>query len=203
MFYHNNIRFHHQLPLSYRYIYSVSKYISHNSHRFIIVSSMIFFSYFYSIVVANTSKLLFFHYFLIVLCVLYATIVPYPSLFTSYYLSFPHFFHRFSSHFKYSFQIFHCFPILFPLFYGYISSFFHCFVIIFPFIVIFPIPAQRADQMGINTPPSPIATWYITHGGFFSGGGSYLPLYLKYKTVGTNTLGGLKIEGTNLWGTII
>lgn len=130
---------------------------------------MIFFPYFYSIVVANTSKLLFFHNFSIVLCVLYATIVPYPSLFTSYYLSFPHF----SIVFHQILTILFKFSIVFPFFFHYFTLYFFIFFIVlslFPLHCNFPIPARRADQMGINTPPSPNCHLVHNPWGFFSGG---------------------------------
>ena len=74
----------------------------------------------------------------------------------------PHFFHR-SSHFnpfsKRSTQIFHCFPIVFPFlphcFKSYSLIFSIVFLITFPSIAISPSPARRADQGGIDTPPSP------------------------------------------------
>ena len=94
-------------------------------------------------------------------------------------LFFPPFFlaYQFS---KRSTQIFHCFPIfsivlyhslsffplffssfsppfpfLFPLFYVIFPHFFHCFSHHFPSIAISPSPPRRADQGGIDTPPSP------------------------------------------------
>ena len=110
----------------------------------------------------HISKLRFFHCFSNVLRVLYAIMVPHRSLnFTWHHLILPspHSFHRFSSRFtqfsKHSTQIFHCFPILFPLFYVMFPHFFHCFSHHFPSIAISPSPARRADQGGIDTPPSP------------------------------------------------
>ena len=104
----------------------------------------------------------------------------------------PHCFHRFSSRFnqfsKRSTQIFHCFPIFFPLFYVKVPPFFHCFFSSFsPPFPFFPIvlchlpsffllffssfspPLQSAQihlggrTRGESIPQRhPIATWYIT-----------------------------------------
>ena len=114
----------------------------------------------------------------------YAIMVPHRSLnFTWHHftlsLFFPPFFlaYQFS---KRSTQIFPCFPIFsivlyhslsfFPLFFSSFSPPFpffpHCFIsyslifsivflIIFPSIAISPSPPRRADQGGIDTPPSP------------------------------------------------
>ena len=75
---------------------------------------------------------------------------PFPfcsHCFMSYSLIFPLFFSSFSI-------IFPSFPI-FPIVLYHIPSFFHCFSHHFPLIAISPSPPRRADQGGIDTPPSP------------------------------------------------
>ena len=104
----------------------------------------------------HTSKPQFFHCFSIVSRVLYAIMVPHRSL--NFSIVFPP--HQFPSFYFYF--TWHHFPsvllkfsILFPLFYVIFPHFSIVFFIIFPSIAISPSPARRADQGGIDTPPSP------------------------------------------------
>ena len=97
--------------------------------------------------------------------------------FPLFYIIVSHFFHCFSHHFpllSHCFPIvlchipsfFHCFSHHFPSFSPPFPFFSHCFIsyslifsmvflIIFPSIAISPSPPRRADQGGIDTPPSP------------------------------------------------
>ena len=89
----------------------------------------------------RTSKPQFFHCFSIVSRVLYA-IINFPRftfillgiIFQAFYSNFPFFSHCFMSY-----------SLIFSI----------VFLIIFPSIAISPSPARRADQGGIDTPPSP------------------------------------------------
>ena len=116
----------------------------------------------------RTSKPQFFHCFSIVSRVLYAIMVPHRSL--NFSIVFPP--HQFPS-----FYFYFILGIIFQAFYSNFPFFSHCFMsyslifsivflIIFPSIAISPSPARRADQGGIDTPPSPnchlVHNWYIT-----------------------------------------
>ena len=97
----------------------------------------------------RTSKPQFFHCFSIVSRVLYAIMVPHRSL--NFSIVFPP--HQFPSFYFYFilgiiFHVSHCFM-------SYSLIFSIVFLIIFPSIAISPSPARRADQGGIDTPPSP------------------------------------------------
>ena len=105
----------------------------------------------------HTSKPQFFHCFSIVSRVLYAIMVPHRSL--NFSIVFPP--HQFPS-----FYFYFILGIIFQAFYSNFPFFSHCFMsyslifsivflIIFPSIAISPSPARRADQGGIDTPPSP------------------------------------------------
>ena len=105
----------------------------------------------------RTSKPQFFHCFSIVSRVLYAIMVPHRSL--NFSIVFPP--HQFPS-----FYFYFILGIIFQAFYSNFPFFSHCFMsyslifsivflIIFPSIAISPSPARRADQGGIDTPPSP------------------------------------------------
>ena len=105
----------------------------------------------------HTSKPQFFHCFSIVSRVLYAIMVPHRSL--NFSIVFPP--HQFPS-----FYFYFILGIIFRAFYSNFPFFSHCFMsyslifsivflIIFPSIAISPSRARRADQGGIDTPPSP------------------------------------------------
>ena len=105
----------------------------------------------------HTSKLQFFHCFSIVSRVLYAIMVPHRSL--NFSIVFPP--HQFPSFYFYFilgiiFQAFYSnFPFFSNCFMSYSLIFSIVFLIIFPSIAISPSPPRRADQGGIDTPPSP------------------------------------------------
>ena len=105
----------------------------------------------------HTSKPQFFHCFSIVSRVLYAIMVPHRSLNFSIGFSTPSI-----SILLLLFYTWHHFPsvllkfsIFFQLFYVIFPHFSIVFLIIFPSIAISPSPARRADQGGIDAPPSP------------------------------------------------
>ena len=103
-----------------------------------------------------------FHCFPIFSIVLYHSLSFFPLFFSSFSHPFPFFSHCFMSYslifplFFSSFSIiFPSFPIFSHCFISYSLIFSIVFLIIFPSIAISPSPPRRADQGGIDTPPSP------------------------------------------------
>ena len=103
-----------------------------------------------------------FHCFPIFSIVLYHSLSFFPLFFSSFSPPFPFFPHCFMSYslifplFFSSFSIiFPSFPIFSHCFISYSLIFSIVFLIIFPSIAISPSPPRRADQGGIDTPPSP------------------------------------------------
>ena len=87
-------------------------------------------------------------HFSIVFLIIFPSFPFFSHCFMSYSLIFPLFFSSFSI-------IFPSFPIFSHCFISYSLIFSIVFLIIFPSIAISPSPPRRADQGGIDTPPSP------------------------------------------------
>lgn len=109
-----------------------------------LIFSMIFFPYFYSIIIIYRNYNFFFHYFIRTLRDNNSLSEP------QFYLSFYHL-----PIFSTVFPRISFFSHYFTLYFQYSLIFSIVFLIIFPFIVISPSPARKADQGKINIPPLP------------------------------------------------